>query len=86
MYKNEVERSRKDVHAHFGQEGRGFQNILPIPHFYRGFFCVVYALNSLIMSRCLHRILLRGCKTFSPGKSFEPALFIDTAMGFFGFF
>ena len=37
MYKNEVERSRKDVHVHFGQEGRGFQNILPIPSFYRGF-------------------------------------------------
>ena len=24
-----------------------------------------------------------GCKTFSPGKSFEPALVIDPAMGFY---
>ena len=64
MYKNEVEQSRKDVHAHFGQEG-GFQNIFPIPPFYKG-FCV--SLNSLIMSRCLHCILPRGCKAFGPGK------------------
>ena len=84
MYKNEVERSRKDMHAHFGREGRGFQNILPIPRFYRGFrvLCVRVHLT-LIMSRCLHRILPRGCTVFGPGKSFELALVIDPAMGLY---
>ena len=77
MYKNEVvnERRRKDVHALFGQEGSGFQNILPIPSLYRGFRVLCKsALNSLIMIRCLHRILPRGCKAFGQGKNFELTL------------
>ena len=48
MYKNEVEQSRKDVHAHFGQEGTGFQNILPIPRFYRGFRVLCVRVHSTL--------------------------------------
>ena len=42
IYKNEVEQSRKDVHAHFSQEGRGFQNILfPFLAFAGDYLCCV---------------------------------------------
>ena len=51
MHKNEIERSRKDVHSHFGQEGWGFQNILPIPRFYRGFCVLCVRVHSTIDSK-----------------------------------
>ena len=39
MYKNEFERSKKDVYAHFGQEGRDFKIFSPFLAFIGDFVC-----------------------------------------------